>query len=70
MPPGRAPALDSRQFPGGGRMEGRQAGRGALRRRGQEAAGMASVVLSEAEKLYIVHGVQVPGAGAGRQGAS
>lgn len=53
-----------------GGQAGRQGGSGALRRCGREAAGMASVVLSEAEKLYIVHGVQVPGAGAGRQGAS
>lgn len=49
------------------RQAGRQGGSGALRRCGREAAGMASVVLSEAEKLYIVHGVQVPGRAPGRE---
>lgn len=56
--PGSCPAAGGRA---GGWKAGRQGGSVALRRCGREVAGMASVVLSEAEKLYIVHGVQVPG---------
>ena len=54
-----APADDA-QAPGGG---GRAAGAGATRaddvRRTGLLGSMASVALSEAEKVYIVHGVQV-----------